>query len=418
MRRLLSALGEPQTRLAPAIHVAGTNGKGSVVANLLSMASAGGLSAHVYTSPHLVRFNERIMIASSVIDDERLADLLTRVEAANAGDAITFFEATTAAAFLGFSETPADLTLLEVGLGGRFDATNVITDPACAVVTSIGMDHAEFLGSELTQIAREKAGVFKAGRPAVIGPQDPSARAALVTAALEAGADPIRVWGSDFEAHRELDRIVFEGPEHVLEFGSVGLIGGHQIENAGVAAMAAIESGLLPTDHIAPGVAHARWPGRLQEISHGPLYEAAFGDGPGELWIDGAHNPPAAEALARALADLDDEEPRPLVVIAAMQATKDRVAYLNAFVGLARLIVCAPLISSPAPVSPEDLAASAAALGLDARVADTLEAALSRAADERDDAGRAPRIVITGSLYFVGEALARAGGRSRRPTTG
>lgn len=417
IERLLHALGDPHLKQPPVIHIAGTNGKGSVAANIDAIARAAGLRTHAYTSPHLVRYNERISLAGAPITDEALLSLLARVETVNAGQAITFFEITTAAAFLAFSETPADLLILEVGLGGRFDATNLIPRPACAVITAVGYDHMEFLGSELSRIAWEKAGIMKPGAPVVIGQQEPEARAVLASEALRLGIEA-RMWGRDFVAREENGRLMYEDAKRVLDLPRPALKGHHQIANAGTAIAAALEVFDPDDAAIGQGLSTASWPARLQKIERGPLISLAFGGSPGELWIDGAHNPMGANALARALADLDDKTPRPLVIVMALMKTKDARGVLAPFVGLARGVVCAPLSTTPNGADPRDLADIADDLGLDAEPASSLVAALSMAQDFVADDEPAPRVVICGSLYLAGEALALNEGLTRTPTAG
>lgn len=414
VRRLMAALGDPQDKLPPVIHVAGTNGKGSVIAYLSAFADAAGKTVHVYTSPHLVRFNERIRVAGQEIDDATLLALLARVEAANAGESITFFEITTAAAFLAFAETPADFCLIEVGLGGRFDATNVVAKPACAVVTAVGVDHVEFLTDDIAQIASEKAGVFRPDIAAVVGQQNAVARAALAAEALEIGA-ALQMWGRDFSAREENGRLVFEDHGQVMDLPTPSLAGGHQIVNAGVAIAAAQAAGLADAAAIARGIQSVAWPGRLHKITAGPLAGLA---GDAELWVDGAHNALGAAALAAALADFDDKDPRPIALVVAMQANKDAAGFFDAFAGLARTVVCTALPGSTQGATPHDLAVAARAQGLEAVEADALEDALELAAGRASPDEAAPRVVICGSLYLVGDAIGRADGVRRTPTAG
>ena len=409
LERLLEALGRPQDRLPPVIHVAGTNGKGSTVAFLRAIMATAGKRAHAYTSPHLIRFSERIVLGGAAIAEEALANLLDRVERANAGGAITFFEATTAAALTAFAEESADFTLLEVGLGGRFDATNVIGTPACAVITPVGLDHQEFLGSDLGQIAREKAGVMKPGAPVVIGPQQADALAVLLEEAQRVGAAPIG-WGSAFDGRLENGRLVVETEDELLDLRAPNLHGAHQVQNAAVAVMAARAVGVRDRATLSEGVGSAHWPGRLQRLSSGPLVDAARSAGAVELWLDGAHNPLGARALAQALADLNDRDPRPLVLVCGLQTTKDAATFFEVFQGLARDVITVEPTAASKAFDPEDLASIARGTGLAAHASDDLEAALGlvRHLVEPDEAGA--RVVICGSLYLVGEALARQEG--------
>ncbi len=417
IRRLLGDLGDPQLRLPPAIHIAGTNGKGSVAANLDAIARAAGLVVHSYTSPHLVRFNERIAIAGQSIGDEPLLDLLERVEAVNDGRPITFFEATTAAAFLAFAEIRADLVILETGLGGRLDATNVLPRPACSVITTVGYDHMEYLGSEISQIASEKAGIIKPNTPVIIGAQDPEARAVLATEALRLKTKAL-VWGKDFVAREENGRLMYEEGDRVLDLPRPRLMGAHQISNAGVAIAAALETFDPDDAALAEGLTTARWSARLEKIERGALLGLAFPRSTGELWIDGAHNPMGAAALAHALADLDDKTQRPLVIVMGLMNTKDAQGVLAPFLGLARGVICAPLSTTPNGVDPRVLADVAENLGMDSEPASSLETALALVDDFIADDEPAPRVVICGSLYLAGEALALNEGRTRTPTVG
>ena len=297
MKALCAALGDPQLRLPPVIHVAGTNGKGSTVSMIRAIAEAAGLKVHAYTSPHLVRFNERIRLAGTLIEDDQLNAILDRIEAVS-GEA-TVFESTTAAAFVAMSETPADLAIIEVGLGGVLDATNVIERPLLSVIAPVDYDHAEFLGTDLAGIAAEKAGVLKPGAPGVIARQQEVAMAAIERAAQVVHA-PLTVMGVDFDAWAERGGLAFQDQERFLDLPAPGLAGAHQIDNAGVAIAAALELD-LPEAAIAEGLKAVRWPARLQRISAGPYGEAAKA-ADAELWLDGGHNPHAARALAAFLA--------------------------------------------------------------------------------------------------------------------
>jgi dihydrofolate synthase/folylpolyglutamate synthase len=417
VERLLHALGDPQLRLPPVIHIAGTNGKGSVVAQLDAIARAAGLVVHSYTSPHLVRFNERIALAGQAIGDELLLAILKHVERVNDGRPITFFEATTAAAFVAFADTRADLVILETGLGGRLDATNVLPRPACSVITTVGYDHMEFLGAEISRIAAEKAGIIKPDTPVIIGQQEPEARAVLAAEALRLKTRA-RIWGKDFVAREENGRLIYEEGDRVLDLPRPRLLGGHQIANAGAAIAAALETFDPDDAALAEGLATARWPARLEKIERGPLLGLAFPRSPGELWIDGAHNPMGAAALAHALADLDDKTPRPLVIVMGLMKTKDAQGVLAPFQGLARGVICTPLTTTPNGVDPRDLADAAENLGLDAEPASSLETALALCDDFVAEDEPAPRVVICGSLYLAGEALALNEGRTRTSTVG
>lgn len=405
MARLCAALGHPERRLPPVIHVAGTNGKGSTVAFLRAMAEAAGLKVHVYTSPHLVRFAERIRVAGTLITDEALGEVLDRVEAANAGEPITFFEVTTAAAFLAFSETPADLCLLEVGLGGVLDATNVAEGVAVSAIAPVDIDHREFLGDTIEQIAAEKAGILRPGVPAAIGRQSEAAFAVIEGRAEAVGA-PLVALGRDFDAWAEHGGVTFNtvagGMERLIELPQPALPGAHQIDNAAlaVAAMLSFNDPRIDAAALAKGVAEARWPARMQRLTKGRYAEAVLAAG-GELWLDGGHNPHAARALAEVLAGMGRRDPRPLVLIVGLLANKDAEGWFAAVADIAPRVLTVP-VASGAGAAPETLAAAADQMGLAAKaminVDQAVEAALKGA--ER------PRVVICGSLYLAGEVLA------------
>jgi dihydrofolate synthase/folylpolyglutamate synthase len=392
--------------------VAGTNGKGSTIAFMRSILESAGLRVHVYTSPHLVRFHERIrlggMRGGRFVSEERLAEALLRAEALNGGDPMTVFEITTAAAFDIFADTPADVLLLEVGLGGRADATNVIDGPACAVVTPIGLDHAEHLGHTLAGIAREKAGIMKRGCPVVIAPQDHvEADEALREAAERAGARPILVGTQDFSVHAEGGRLVYQDETGLMDLPAPRLAGRHQLTNAGtaIAALKAAGFGDLEPKVFESGIAHAEWPGRLQLLSRGRL-TLLLPEG-AELWLDGGHNQDGGRAVAAAMADLEERSPAPLVLVAAMLATKDAESYLGEFKGLARELIAVPMASQMAARPAEDLASIANRAGLRSTVAAGIEAALDEVSETIFE--RPPRVLICGSLYLAGEVLALNG---------
>ena len=393
MRRLCAALGDPQNRLPPMIHVAGTNGKGSTVALIRAIAEAAGLRVHAYTSPHLVRFNERIRLAGRLIDDATLNAILDRVEAA--GGEATVFESTTAAAFVAMAETPADLAIIEVGLGGSLDATNVIDRPLLSVITPVDLDHAEFLGTDLAGIAREKAGVLKPGAPAVIARQSEAAMRAIEDAAAQVHAR-LAVMGVDFDAWAERGGVAFQDGERFLDLPASALVGAHQIDNAGVAIAAALELD-LPEAAIAQGLQAVRWPARLQRLTAGPYAEAARG-ADAELWLDGGHNPHAARALAAFLAERQARAPRPLALICGMLGNKDAGGFFDALKGSGAAVFTVGFDGAAA--EPQALAAVARGHGLAATPAGSAAEALDMAL--RLGAGR---VVICGSLYLGGEVL-------------
>ena len=404
--RLLSALDNPQLRLPPVIHVAGTNGKGSACAFSRAMLEAQGLRVHVHTSPHLVRFHERIRIAGKLISEEALVSLLEEVEQVNAGREITFFEITAAAMFLAFSRYPADALVLEVGLGGTYDATNVVAHPAMTVIQPVGLDHKEFLGDELAGIAAEKAGIIKKGAPLVVGPQDEVARDVILRQADRLGV-PVFEFGQDFAARQEHGRMVYEDEVGLLDLPLPRLVGRHQIENAGVAIAALRYAGRgWGTDAaVEKGLATVEWLGRLQRLHKGPLVEAAPNGA--EVWLDGGHNPHGAEAVSRAMADLEEHGERPLYMICGMLANKDALGFLRAWSGLARHVVTVAIPGEPSSMGAGALYDAARRAGLDSAPAEDLgDAMLQVSAWTRlDDQDIAPRILICGSLYLAGTVL-------------
>ena len=412
LEALLARLDRPQDRLPPVIHIAGTNGKGSVAAFLRAIAEAAGDRVHVYTSPHLVRFNERIRLAGEIVDDERLAEAFARVEAANGEDPITFFEATTAAALVLFAETPGDRLILETGLGGRFDATNVVAAPELCVITPVSLDHQGFLGETVEQIAGEKAGIIKPGVPVVVGPQSDGARAVIAEAARRMGA-PARVWGEDFRAYPERDRLVYEEESLLWDLPAPALPGPHQIVNAGVAAAAARACG-HEQDAVREGLKTVVWPGRLQRLSSGPL-AAITREGGAELWLDGGHNCAAGEALAASLGQMRGAGDRPLVLISAFGVNKDAAQFLAYFEGLAARVIAVSFAGGREGMqSAQGVADAARSAGLPAQTAAGLEEAVHDALEDYER----PRILICGSLYLAGAVLALEGGGGVHTTPG
>lgn len=412
IERLLARLNHPERRLPPVIHVAGTNGKGSTIAFMRAILEAGGLAAHVYTSPHLVRFHERIRLGAvgggAFVPEDRLADAFARCEAANAGDPITVFEITTAAALLLFSEVPADVLLLEVGLGGRVDATNVIDTVAAAVVTPIGRDHAEYLGDTVEAVATEKAGIFKRGCPAVIAAQDyAEADAVLCRRAEAVGAGPILVGNQDFSVHEESGRLVYQDETDLFDLPRPKLLGRHQFTNAGtaIAALRAAGFGDIGISAFEAGLRNVDWPGRLQRLSRGHL--AALVQQDSELWLDGGHNIDGGRILATALADLGERSDVPLVLIVGLLGTKDAEGFLRHFVGLARALIAVPIAGQMAARPAEEVARIAEQVGLSARTAPSIEAALASVRDIAFE--QPPRILICGSLYLAGAVLTANG---------
>jgi len=413
IERVLKALGNPQDRLPPTVHIAGTNGKGSTVSFIRAMAEAGGLKCHVYISPHLVHFRERITIASEEISDTQLLDVLERVRAANDDQPLSFFEATTAAALLAFSETPADICIIEVGLGGRYDATNVISRPAAIGITPIDMDHAEFLGRDLAGIAREKAGIMKHFVPAAIGKQSEEVNAVLDAEANKLSVKP-RYFGQDFRAYRQHGRLVYEDENSLMDLPLPALIGEHQIMNAGLAiALARLMQ--LSERAIEGGLKNVTWPARMQNLTAGPFAEMVIESG-GELWLDGGHNPHAARAVASAMAEMESKTPRPLILVTGILANKDIGGFLDAFEGLASAVIGVS-IEGHSSLAPETLRELAQARGMGGQVASNLTDAVQRAINTGEALSRqnknqpiiAPRVLICGSLYLAGEVLKQNG---------
>jgi len=407
---LMGDLGHPERRLPPVIHVAGTNGKGSTTAFMRAMLEADGRRVHVYTSPHLVRFHERIRLGAEgggrFIDEDELADALLAVEKINDGRPITQFEITTAAAFDVFARHPADVLLLEVGLGGRLDATNVVPGPLATVITAVSIDHEKFLGDVLTGIAAEKAGILKRGRPAVVAPQ-PEAALAVIEDIADLRHAPLFVANRDWVAHAERGRLVYQDEDGLLDLPSPRLVGRHQYTNAGTAIATIRRAGLkVPTAAIEAGLAAVEWPARLQRLTTGVLVERA--PAAAELWLDGGHNPGAGVVIAEAVADLEERAPRPLYLIAGMLNTKDPVGFFRPFDGLVRRMYAVPVPHSPAARDPVELATIAGEVGLPTAVASTVSEAIDAIAIEADG-DEPPRILICGSLYLAGAVLAENG---------
>lgn len=401
VERLLAALGRPDLKLPPVIHVAGTNGKGSTVAYLRAIGEAAGLKVHALTSPHLVRFAERIRLAGTLISDPQLEALIDRVEAANDGQPISFFEITTVLAFLAFAETPADLCVVEVGLGGRFDATNIFDAPAVSVITPVDYDHVEMLGPGLPKIAWEKAGIIKPGRPVLVARQ-PDEALEMIEREADSRMAPMLLMGRDFDAWEERGRLMVQMPERLLDLPAPSLFGGYQFANAGLAVAAALTFNHdLGDDDLGRGVASAVWPARMQRLTGGPLAALAKDRGT-DLWLDGGHNPHAGVAVAEAAARLVDRDPRPLTLVTGMFARKDAEGYFRAFTDL-RPRVIVTTFDSPIAAGTDELLGAATRAGLAAETAANVADAVARAL-EAD--GPAPHVLICGGLHFAGEVLA------------
>ncbi len=409
IERLLAALGSPEKRLPPIIHVAGTNGKGSTIAFTRAILEAAGKRVHVYTSPHLVRFHERIRLGAedggSLVGDGALFAVLTACEKANKGQPVTFFEVTTAAAFKLFSEHPADYLLLEVGLGGRFDATNVIARPRATVIAPVSIDHPEFLGATVDKIAYEKAGIFKPGAPAIVSNQQDAALAVLEREANRVGA-PLIAAARNYEAREEHGRLVFEDERGLLDLPLPRLVGRHQHQNAAtaIATLRAIEPGLAPAA-FEEGLARAEWPARLQNLAKGRV--AALAPAGAEIWLDGGHNAGAGRALAQAMAEFEDKTQRPLVIVCGSLASKDTGGFLRPFKGLAQEVLAVPVNADEYGKPAADVAVAAIANGLRAAACESVKSALLFLAAREWHV--APRILIAGSLYLAGEVLALNG---------
>jgi dihydrofolate synthase/folylpolyglutamate synthase len=387
--------------MGPVIHVAGTNGKGSTTAFLRAMAEAAGLHVHVLTSPHLVRFAERIRVAGTLISDDELSQRIDEVEAANAGEPISFFEITTCLAFHAFAQAPADLVVVEVGLGGRFDATNVFASPAVSVITPVDYDHLEMLGPELHKIAWEKAGIVKAGRPVVSARQRDEALAVIEAEAASLGA-PLTLMGHDFDAHETAGRLTVTLEDRLLDLPLPNLHGEHQHENAALAAVALLKLSDPRIDEaaIARGVARVEWPGRFQRLTAGPLGEIARTAG-ADLWLDGGHNPHGARALAKACARMSARDGRPWTFVVGLLGRKDAAGFFEALAELNPRLIAVPF-SSPNHTPPDVLAQAAQQAGLQASAQTEVTAALKDALG----ADPPPHAMICGSLHFVGDILA------------
>ena len=410
LQHLLAALDHPEKKLPPIIHVAGTNGKGSTIAFLRAILEAAGKRVHTYTSPHLVRFNERFRLGApgegKLVSDEELTAVMEECERVNAGASITVFEITTAAGLLLFARHPADVLLLEVGLGGRLDATNVIENPLATIITRVSIDHTDFLGDSLEKIAAEKAGILKRGVPAVIAAQSRDALAVIERQAAKVHA-PLKVAGEDWTATEERGRLVYQDEAGLLDLPPPRLYGRHQYENAGlaIAALRTIKQFAIPAAAFDTGMAKADWPARLHRLGHGPMVDLAPAGS--ELWLDGGHNPDGGRAIAAALADLEERVSRPLVLIVGMLANKDCEGFLSNFAGLARRTIAVPVPGAEKGLTAEAVAGTARAIGLSATSRDSLSEALDAA--RKLDLDPPPRILITGSLYLAGEVLRENG---------
>jgi len=406
IERLLNDMGRPQDRLPPVIHVAGTNGKGSTIAFMRAILEAAGKSVHVYTSPHLVRFHERIRIGhqggGKLVGDIELAAALTDCEKTNKGLPITFFEITTAAAFKIFAENPADYLLLEVGLGGRIDATNVVAKPAATVITPVSFDHPEYLGFTVEKIAYEKAGIMKPGVPAIFSTQQELALAVLEHEAHRIGA-PFSVASQDYMVRDENGRLIFEDENGLLDLPHPRLPGRHQFSNAGaaIATIRKLEPD-FPAEIYEKGMQQAQWAARLQHLTKGELI--ALAPKGSDIWLDGGHNEDGGRVLGQAMADFEDRDSRPLILICGTLASKDTTAFLRAFSGLAQEVIAVPVEAEQAQArTPREVSLAAADVGLAAAACESVEAALRYLSARPWQAS--PRILIAGSLFLAGTVL-------------
>ena len=413
MERILDKLGHPESKLPPVIHIAGTNGKGSTLAMSRAILEAADLKVHTYTSPHLVRFHERIRVAGELVSEEQLSALLEECEVVNGSEPITFFEITTAAAFLAYSRTPADYLLLEVGLGGRLDATNVIAKPVVSVITSIGLDHQQYLGETIFEIAREKAGILKRGVTGIVGAQEPAARDAIEAVAEKVGA-PLLIANQDWQSFKQNGRLVFQDDNGLLDLPLPALPGLHQIDNAGnaIAALRSLKDPRITDEAYAKGLANVTWPARLQRLGPSHLWDFVSRDC--ELWLDGGHNGPAGVVLGQALRDMQERSPRPLIIIWGMINTKDPGAFIANFKGLAARVYALTIPDEANAIPAEQLMTTAKAQGLEAEAVFDLQKALGQAAKFAP----APRILICGSLYLAGHVLALHSGETPSAVSG
>ena len=413
MWRILERLGNPEKKLPPVIHIAGTNGKGSTLAITRAIMEAAGLTVHCYTSPHLVKFHERIRVAGELIAEHDLSMLLEECEAANGSEQITFFEITTVAAFLAFSRTQADYLILEVGLGGRLDATNVIAHPALSVITSIGLDHQQYLGDTIEEIAREKAGILKRGTIGIVGAQSAEVRGEIECVAEKVGA-PLKIANQDWQSYTQYGRLVFKDEDGLLDLPFPALQGPHQIDNAGnaIAAVRALKDERISDAAIEAGLLNVTWPARMQRLTNGHLNELLPIEA--ELWLDGGHNGPAGVVLAQTLKDLNAKNPKPLIMIWGMLNTKHPGAFIANFKGVAERVITIAIPGEANTIPADALALSANQIGIAALPATSLEKSLEQAAVLHP----APRIIICGSLYLAGHVLAAQSGETMSALSG
>jgi len=403
LNRLLKDLGHPESKLPPVVHIAGTNGKGSTLASIRALFEANNQNVHAYTSPHLVRFAERIRLAGTLPKDSELIAILEHVESINQGQAITFFEVTTAAAFYAFALKPADICLLETGLGGRLDATNVVPTPAVTILTPIAYDHQDYLGNSLTEIATEKAHIMRSGVPTVVAKQPDEALDAILTYAKRIGA-PVLYEGRDWSFQKTQNGGVQVKANGLnITTPPLALIGDHQIANTALAIVAAHTSGLIKITKalLERAIPNVNWAGRLQCIRTGNVIEKSGQP----LWLDGGHNPAAAEVIAPVLAQWQANGP--VDIILGMQTTKDPVGYLQQIAPYIRNLATVPVPGAPAPMDAKALAQTATQAGCSHVTAhEHWQNALTVLCDQSDPTRT---LLISGSLYLVGDVLAANG---------
>jgi dihydrofolate synthase/folylpolyglutamate synthase len=408
VERLLAALGHPERRLPNVVHIAGTNGKGSTLAMIRAGLEGAGESCNVYTSPHLARFHERIRLRGELISEAEFAAALEECERVNAGEPITFFEITTCAALVAFDRRPAGWTLLETGMGGRLDATNVVERPRMTLITPISLDHQQYLGDTVAKIAAEKAGILKPGAPCVVGPQPEAALEVLEARARELDA-PLRVHGCDWQAWEERGRLVFQDDHGLLDLERPALPGPHQVPNAG-AALAALRWMGADEAACAAAMRDVEWPARLQRLD--PTRLPGLPDD-AEVWLDGGHNDAAGAALGAHMAALQERRPAPLHLVCGMLETKDGEGFLRHFHGIARQVHCVAIPDAAASLPAEKLADAAREAGLSAVAAPDFAAALAGVARAGEPGDPPPRVLICGSLYLAGWVLRRLAEASR-----
>jgi len=402
IERLLGKIGHPEERMPPVIHVAGTNGKGSTIAYLRAFLEASGKKVHVMTSPHLVRFNERIRLAGKLVSSRKLNQALEFCEQANGGDPITFFEITTAAAFKLFAEVKADYLLLETGMGGTYDASNVVKHPLGVVITPVDYDHQAFLGNTVGEIAVSKAGILKRGARAVFGRQRDEGRDVLVRRAAKLGITPL-IMGEDFDGHPEDGRLVYHDEQGLLDLPPPALAGPHQFDNAALAIAAARHFGLPVTEaDIARGLREVQWPARLQPVRGTLLQLLPEGS---ELWLDGGHNAHGAAALSLALRQMNERHPLPMVLIMGLMNTRKPADFLAPFAGMVEKVFALAIPGEPNAHPAATIVAEARAGGFDAVESKSILNALAGAAA----LGHEMRVVFAGSLYLAGHVLHQNG---------